>query len=123
MFQVNSNWTTLVSRSSDFLVNFQHVIAGSLCMVCEIQNLLTLQYSVYLEIPFNRNVFHIETSQVIYNPMQIDEMVLIDIRSLSRKGLDFFQVIQSSVYNKVNWFTSVLLETTENIFVCLNSGA
>ena len=60
-------------------------------MVCETQNLLT-QYTVYSEIPFNRNLYHIENDQVICNPMQINLMVLIDIRSLIRKGLDFFEV-------------------------------
>ena len=61
-------------------------------MVCETQNLLTSQYTVYSEIPFNRNLYHMETSQVIYNSMQINWMVLIEIRSLTRKGLGFFKV-------------------------------
>ena len=64
-------------------------------MVCETQNLLTSQYPVYSEIPLNRNLYHIETSQAIYSPMQIIWMVLIDIRSLTRKGLEFFEVVQS----------------------------
>ena len=34
-------------------------------MVCETQNLLTSQYTVFSEKPFNRNLCHIETSQVI----------------------------------------------------------
>ena len=59
-------------------------------MVCETQNLLTSQYTVSSEFPFNRNLYHIETSQVIYSPMQINWMVLIDIQSLTRKGLDLF---------------------------------
>ena len=50
---------------------FEHVIAGLVCMVCETQNLLTSQYAVYSEIPLNRNLYHIETSQAIYKPMQI----------------------------------------------------
>ena len=61
-------------------------------MVRETQNLLTSQYTVYSEIPFNRNLYHIETSQVIGNPMKISWMVLIDIQSLIRKGLGFFEV-------------------------------
>ena len=61
-------------------------------MVCETQNLLTSQYTVYSEIPFNRNLYHMETSQVISNPMQINWIVLIGIRTLTRKGPDFFEV-------------------------------
>ena len=34
-------------------------------MVYETQNLLTSQYTVYSEIPFNRNLYHIETSQLV----------------------------------------------------------
>ena len=48
--------------------------------------LLTLVYS---EI---RNLYHIETSQVIYNPMRINWMALIDIQCLTRKGMDFLEV-------------------------------
>ena len=33
-----------------FPVDFEHVIVGFSCIVCETQNLLTLQYIVYLEI-------------------------------------------------------------------------
>ena len=61
-------------------------------MVCETQNLLTLQYTVYSEIPFNRNLYHMEISQVIYNLLQITWIILIDIRCLTRKELDFFEV-------------------------------
>ena len=34
-------------------------------MACETQNLLIFQYTVYSEIHFNRNLYHIETNQVI----------------------------------------------------------
>ena len=61
-------------------------------MVCETQNLLTLQYTVYSEIPFNRNLYHMEISQVIYNLLQINWIILIDIRCLTRKELDVFEV-------------------------------
>ena len=47
-----------------FPVDFEHVIVGFVCMVCETQNLLTLQYMVYLEIPFSRNLYHTETSHL-----------------------------------------------------------
>ena len=70
MFQVNGNWTTSTSRSSVFFVvsdstpyagsftaNFEHVIAGLVCMVWETENLMTSQYTVYSEIPFNRNLY------------------------------------------------------------------
>ena len=56
---------------------------------------LASQYTVYSEFPFNRNLYHIETSQAIYNPM-----VLKDIWSLTRKGLDFFEVVQSMYLSK-----------------------
>ena len=78
-------------------------------MVCEAQNLLNSQYTVYSGIPFNRNLYHIEISQVIYNPMQIDWMILIDIRSLNRKGLEFFEVIQS-MYLSMYLFAEIFLE-------------
>ena len=61
-------------------------------MVCETQNLLTLQYTVYSEIPINRNLYHMEISQVIYNLLQINWIILIDIRCLTRKELDVFEV-------------------------------
>ena len=47
-----------------FTVDFEHVIAGLVCMVYETQNLLTLQYAVYLKIPFSRNSYHTETSHL-----------------------------------------------------------
>ena len=47
-----------------FTVDFEHVIAGLVCMVYETQNLLTLQYAVYLKIPFSRNPYHTETSHL-----------------------------------------------------------
>ena len=50
---------------SVFTVDFEHVIASLVCKVCETQNFLTSQYTVYLEISFNRNLYHTETSQVI----------------------------------------------------------
>ena len=77
-------------------------------MVYETQNLLTSQYAVYSEIPLNRNLYHIETSQAIYKPMQIIWMVLIDIRSFTRKGLEFFEVVQSmylSMYLSAEFFS------------------
>ena len=47
-----------------FTVDFEQVIAGLVCMVYETQNLLTLQYAVYLKIPFSRNPYHTETSHL-----------------------------------------------------------
>ena len=41
-----------------------HAIAGLVCTVCETQNLLTLQYTVYSEIPFSRTLYHTETSHL-----------------------------------------------------------
>ena len=78
-------------------------------MVCETQNLLTSQYTFYSEITFNWNLYHIETSQVIYNPMQINWMVLIVIRSLTRKRLDFFEVVQS-MYLSMYLFAEIFSE-------------
>ena len=54
-------------------------------------NILTLQYRVYSEIPLNKNLYHIETSQAIYNAMLINWMVLIDTWSLAGQSLDFFE--------------------------------
>ena len=51
-----------------------------------------------LELLFNRNLYHKETIQIICNPMQINWMVLIDIRSLTRKGLDFFEVFKACIW-------------------------
>ena len=45
-----------------FTGDFKHVIVGLVCMVCETRNLLTLQYTVYLEVPFSRYLYHTETS-------------------------------------------------------------
>ena len=75
-----------------FTIVFEYVVAGLVCSVCETENILTSQYTVYSEIPFNRDLYHTETNQVIWIPMQSNWMVLIDIRSLTRKGLDFFEV-------------------------------
>ena len=61
-------------------------------MVRKTENLLTSQYTIYSEIPFTRNLYHKETSQVICISMQINWIVLINIQSLTRKGLDFFEV-------------------------------
>ena len=47
-----------------FPVDFEHVTVGFVCMVCETQNLLTLQYTVYSEIPFSRNLYQTETSHL-----------------------------------------------------------
>ena len=47
-----------------FPVDFEHVIVGFSCMICETQNLLTLQYTVYSEIPFRRKLYHTETSHL-----------------------------------------------------------
>ena len=33
-------------------------------MVCETQNLLTLQYTVYSKIPFSKNSYHAETNHL-----------------------------------------------------------
>ena len=54
-------------------------------------NILTLQYTVYSEIPLNKNLYHIETSQAICSAMQINWMVLIDTWSLAGQRLDFFE--------------------------------
>ena len=81
MSQVNSNRTTsadvvLVSFLLTlngfhslpylrvFIVDFQHVIAGLVCLVCETRNLLTLQYTAHSKIPFGRNSYHTETSHL-----------------------------------------------------------
>ena len=46
-----------------FTVDFEYIIAGLVCMVCETQNLLTLQYKVYSKkIPLSRNSYHRESS-------------------------------------------------------------
>ena len=50
-----------------FPVDFEHVIVGFSCVVCETQSLLTLQYTVYSEIPFWRKLYHTETSHLQYN--------------------------------------------------------
>ena len=78
-------------------------------MVCETQNLFTSQYTVYSEILFNRNLYHMETCQVIYKPMQINWMVLIDIQSLTRKGMDFFEIVQS-MYLSMYLFAEIFSE-------------
>ena len=44
--------------------DFEHVIASLVCIVCETQNLLTLQFTVYSDIPFSRNSYHTETSHL-----------------------------------------------------------
>ena len=41
-------------------------------MVCETQNLLTLQYTVYSEIPFRRKLYHTETSHFQCNANQLN---------------------------------------------------
>ena len=74
-----------------FTVDFEHVIASLVCMVCKNQNLLTSQFTVYSGIPFKRNLYYIENNQVIWNPMQINWMILINIRSLTRKGWEFLR--------------------------------
>ena len=61
-------------------------------IVCETQNLLTSQYTVYSQIPSNKKLYHMKTSRVIYNSMQINWIVLIEIQSLTQKGLGFFKV-------------------------------
>ena len=55
-----------------------------------------------------------ETSQVIYNPMQINWMVLKDIRSLTWKGLDFSEVVQS-MYLSMYLFAEIFAEWEVNI--------
>ena len=76
---------------------------------CETQNFLISQYTVYSEISFNRSLHHIETNQVIYNPTQINWMVLMDIRSSTRKGLDYFEIVQS-MYLSMYLFVEIFLE-------------
>ena len=41
-----------------FTADFEPVIVGLVCMVYETQNLLTSEYTVYSEIPFNRSLYH-----------------------------------------------------------------
>ena len=53
-----------------FPVDFEHVTVGFVCMVCETQNLLTLQYTVYLEILSAETC--IKQKIVICNTMQIN---------------------------------------------------
>ena len=53
-----------------FTGDFKHVIAGLVCIVCKTQNFLTLQYTVYSEIPFSRNLYYTETSHL--HTMQIN---------------------------------------------------
>ena len=55
-----------------FPVDFEHVIVGFSCMVCETQNLLTLQYTVYSEIPLRRKLYHTETSHLQCNANQLN---------------------------------------------------
>ena len=55
-----------------FTGDFKHEIAGLVCMVCETQNLLTLQYTVYSEIPFSRNLYHTESSHFQCNANQLN---------------------------------------------------
>ena len=57
-------WTDSTPYAKVFAIDFEHVIAGLVCMVCETQNLLTLQYTVHLKIPFSRNSYHTETSHL-----------------------------------------------------------
>ena len=47
-----------------FPVDFEHVTVSFVCMICETQNLLTLQHTVYSEIPFRRNLYQTETSHL-----------------------------------------------------------
>ena len=53
-----------------FPVDFEHVIVDFSYMVCETQNLLTLQYTVYSEIAFRRELYHTETSHLQCNTNQ-----------------------------------------------------
>ena len=92
MFQVNSNrtmstdvvlvsfllqfWTDSTPYTSVFTVHFEHIIAGLVCMVFE-TNLLTSQYAVYSEIPFNRIYVIEELAKSFYNAIQITGMVLL----------------------------------------------
>ena len=71
-----------------FPVDFEHVIVGFSCMVCETQNLLTLQYAVYSEIPFRGKFYHTESGHLQCNVTQLNSF--IDVRGLTREGLDFF---------------------------------
>ena len=65
-------------------------------------------YSLF-RIPFNKNLYYIETSQVIYSPMKINWMVLIDIQSLTQKGLNLFEVVQS-MYLSMYLFADIFSE-------------
>ena len=75
-----------------FLVDFEHVIVGFSCMVCETQNLLTLQYTVYSEIPFRRKLYHTETIHLQCNASQLNSFNRRSRFNTTRVGL-FFRLI------------------------------
>ena len=75
-----------------FLVEFEHVIVGFSCIVCETQNLLTLQYTVYSEIPFRRKLYHTETIHLQWNASQLNSFNRPSRFNTARVGL-FFRLI------------------------------
>ena len=75
-----------------FPVDFEHVSVGLSCMVCETQNLLTLQYIVYSEIPFRRKFYHTEISRLQYNANQLNGFIRRSRFNVTRVG-PFFGLI------------------------------
>ena len=61
-----------MSYAKVFPIDFGHVIVGVSCMECETQNLFTLQYTDYSEIPFWRKLYHTETSHLQHNENQLN---------------------------------------------------
>ena len=70
-----------------FPVDFEHVTVGFVCMVCETQNLLNLQYTVYSEIPFSRNLHQTETSHLQCNANQLNGFNSRSMFNPTRVGL------------------------------------
>ena len=75
-----------------FPVDFEHVIVGFSCMVCETQNLLTLQYAVYSEIPFRGKFYHTESGHLQCNANQLNGFNRRSGFNARRVGL-FFRLI------------------------------
>ena len=73
-----------------FLVEFEHVIVGFSCIVCETQNLLTLQYTVYSETPFRRKLYHTEAIHLQRNASQLNSFNRHSRFNTTRIGLFSF---------------------------------
>ena len=87
-----------------FLVDFEHVIVGFSCIVCETQNLLTLQYTVYSEIPFRRKFYHTETRRLQYNANQLNGFNRRSRFNATRVGLFFGLIGEWGFIGLVNKF-------------------